>query len=149
MKELIASILFFLTFVNFYSTAESPNWNLNIDSAKIEAVESDKLILIYFAGSDWCKPCIQLRRDVFETDSFRALSEDHFVLVYADFPRLKKNKPGKEQIAHNEMLAEQYNSQGVFPFVVILNPDGQAIKSIEYTPDDNDYFMKQLESLIN
>jgi thiol-disulfide isomerase/thioredoxin len=35
-----------------------------------EVNKETKSILVYFTGSDWCKPCIALKKDFFETSAF-------------------------------------------------------------------------------
>ena len=50
------------------------------------------------------------------------------MLVNADFPRKAKNKLSKVQQALNDKLAEQYNSNGAFPYTILLDPDGNKLK---------------------
>ena len=42
-------------------------------------------------------------------------------MLKADFPRKKKNLLPKPQQKNNNKLAEKYNSNGHFPFVVVLD----------------------------
>lgn len=105
------------------ASTPSPNWMTDYDQAVAKAQQADKAILMVFSGSDWCRPCIQLEQEVFETDTFKALSNAHFVLLKVDFPRAKKNRLSKEQTAQNAQLAEKYNPQGAFPLSVILSND--------------------------
>ena len=44
-------------------------------------------------------------------------------MLEADFPKRKKNALPAEQALINARLAETYNKNGVFPFVVILNSE--------------------------
>ena len=50
----------------------SATWKTNFNEAKIEASKNNKFILVNFSGSDWCSPCIQLRKNIFESESFSA-----------------------------------------------------------------------------
>lgn len=106
----------------------APEWGINIDKAKTEATASQKYIVLNFSGSDWCGPCIKLKKDIFESQDFIDYASKKLVLVRADFPRLKKNRLSKEQTAHNESLAEQYNKEGKFPMTVLLDASGKVIK---------------------
>lgn len=90
--------------------------------------------MLNFSRSDWCEPCIKLKRDIFESIEFGQFSATHLVLVRADFPRLAKNKLDARQEAHNEALAEKYNKQGKFSFTVLLAPDGHVLKEWEGYP---------------
>ncbi|MEO6330230.1 MAG: thioredoxin family protein [Ginsengibacter sp.] len=105
----------FLAFALFLTTIDPPSWITDMEYAKQLAKKEQKLILLNFSGSDWCVPCIRLRKEVFNTDAFANYAADHLVLVNADFPRQKKNQPAKEQQKINDALAERYNPQGSFP----------------------------------
>ncbi|ADB37920.1 thioredoxin family protein [Spirosoma linguale] len=112
----------------------APNWILNFDQAKTEATQSHKLILLNFSGSDWCGPCIKLKKTIFESAEFGQYADEHLVLVRADFPRLSKNQLDARQTAHNESLAEKYNKQGKFPFTVLLDASGKVLKEWDGYP---------------
>ncbi len=53
-------------------------------------------------------------------------------MMKADFPRRRQNRLSKEQTARNEALAEKYNRQGYFPYVVVFSPDGQVAGSMGF-----------------
>lgn len=108
--------------------AASLNWGLNMEKALEKAKEEDKLVFLYFSGSDWCGPCIMLEKNVLETDIFREFADKELVLVRADFPRKKKNQLKIEQQRYNLDLAAQYNAYGRFPYMLLLNKDGKPIR---------------------
>lgn len=110
------------------------NWLTNFDQAKSEALQEKKFILLNFSGSDWCAPCIRLKSEIFSTDAFLDFAEQNLVLANADFPRLKKNQLDKNQVRHNEELAEKYNPEGKFPLTLLLNSSGKLIKQWEGMP---------------
>lgn len=122
-------------------------WLTDFEQAKREAKESSKLIVLNFSGSDWCAPCIQMKREVFEKPAFEAYAAENLVLVRADFPRLKKNQLDPEQKARNEKLADQYNPKGKFPLVILLDADGKLIHEWDgFTGVTAEEFVKQLEA---
>lgn len=112
----------------------APNWELNFEQAKAEATQTHKFILLNFSGSDWCGPCIKLKKTIFESTEFEQFATEHLVLVRADFPRLSKNQLDARQTAHNESLAEKYNQQGKFPFTVLLDANGRVLKEWDGYP---------------
>jgi thioredoxin-related protein len=124
----------FLLFIGLFLFSD-PQWLTSFDAAKKEATEKHELILLNFSGSDWCSPCIQLRKNIFESTEFKTYSEKCLVLLNADFPRLKKNKLSKEQTAENEKLADKYNSKGRFPFTVLMTADGKVLKEWDGLPN--------------
>jgi peroxiredoxin len=56
-------------------------------------------------------------------------------MVNADFPRLKKNQLSKEQQKKNDMLADKYNSQGNFPYTILIDEQGKVVKAWEGFPN--------------
>ena len=111
-------------------------WMGDFDSAKTQAVKEHKLILINFSGSDWCGPCIRLRKEILESSTFENYATDHLVLVRADFPRQKKNQPAKDQIKRNEALADKYNAEGKFPYTLLVDENGKVLKAWDGFPDE-------------
>ena len=107
----------------------SSGWLNDFDQAKAIAKQESKPILLNFSGSDWCGPCIKMKKQVFETDQFREFADNHLVLLKADFPRLKKNQLDKKQKEHNEKLAELYNPEGKFPLTLLLSQEGKVLKT--------------------
>lgn len=123
-------------------------WQPDFDSAQKLAKEKDKYILLNFSGSDWCGPCIQLHKEVFESDEFKKLADESLVLYKADFPRNKKNQLAKEIQQSNEALADKYNPLGKFPYTVVLSADGKVIKAWDGYPNHNStHFIEQLKAV--
>jgi thioredoxin-related protein len=120
-------ILLLTTFFSF-STIE---WTTDFTKAQTEATEKGKYILLNFSGSDWCGPCMKLKKEVLDSEAFLKFAEDKLVLVRADFPRNKKNKLSPEQTKQNEALAEKYNREGKFPLTVLIDANGKVVKTWE------------------
>ena len=127
----ILSILLFSTLM-----LSSSVWLTNFNDAQKIAKEKDQLILLNFSGSDWCGPCIRLRKEIFQSDTFISYANTNLVLVNADFPRNKKNKLSKEQVKLNEALADKYNPEGKFPYTLLLNADGKILKEWDGFPKE-------------
>lgn len=127
VKLLTIVMLLMLSFQAF-----SQNWQTNFEEAKAIASKEDKIIVLVFQGSDWCAPCIKLDKEIWATEEFQDIAKDKFVMLQADFPRRKKNKLSEEQQEHNNKLAEKYNTNGYFPFVVVLDKNGEELGSLGY-----------------
>ena len=110
-------------------------WETDFEKAKEKAAKEHKFILLNFSGSDWCIPCINLKRTIFENTSFQSFADSNLVLISADFPRLKKNQLAKDLQKSNEKLADKYNPDGIFPYTLLLNAEGKLLKSWEGLPD--------------
>lgn len=128
--------------------APAAQWGNDFEKAKDQASKEQKLILLNFSGSDWCGPCIRLKKDIFASETFGQFAAARLVLVNADFPRAKKNQLPAAQQSHNDKLAEQYNAKGSFPMTLLLSADGRVIKSWEGYPNmDAEGFVSQLKQL--
>lgn len=127
----------------------SQDWETNFDLAKTKAKEFNKPIVLVFQGSDWCAPCIRLDREIWATSTFKNYAAEHYVMLKADFPKKKKNALSKEHSQANTLLAEKYNQKGIFPLVVLLDADGNALGQTSYkriTPED---YIKELNRYLN
>ncbi|MEO6669024.1 MAG: thioredoxin family protein [Ferruginibacter sp.] len=124
----------FLLF-NFFLISPANGWLTDFNQAKKIASEKNEYILLNFSGSDWCGPCMRMRKEIFESADFKNYSKDNLVLLNADFPRNKKNKLSKEQEAQNDQLAEKYNPNGKFPFTILMDAKGGLVKEWDGLPD--------------
>ena len=109
-------------------------WETNFERAKELATEKNQLILLNFSGSDWCVPCIGLRKEFLESAVFTDFASKNLILVNADFPRKKENKGTTAQVKSNEALAELYNQNGIFPLTLLVNANGKVVKSWQGKP---------------
>jgi thioredoxin-related protein len=135
-------MLFFVT----TTIVSAQNWLTNFEEAKSSVKDTSKKIVLVFQGSDWCAPCIKLDKEIWHTEVFKSYSEAHFVLLKADFPKRKKNALPKEQQEHNNKLAETYNKNGYFPYVVVLDENGEILGSTGYKKMTPSEYIKILES---
>ena len=112
-------------------------WQTDFEKAKQTAKEKHQLILLNFSGSDWCGPCIRMRKDIFDDPNFSVMADKELVMVNADFPRMKKNQLDKQLKKENEALADKYNPEGKFPFTLLLDADGRIIHQWDGFPEKN------------
>ena len=135
----------FLFLLGIFSL-HAQEWQTDYNLASQEASEKNRPIILVFQGSDWCAPCIKLDREVFQTETFQLYAKDHFVMLEANFPRKKKNALPKEQQEKNKALAEKYNPNGIFPFVVVLNSQGEVLGETGYMKTSPSQYISHLES---
>ena len=120
-----------------FITASVTKWEPDFSTAVQTAREKHRLILVNFSGSDWCGPCIRMRNEIFENETFSKMADTCILLVNADFPRNKKNQLSKPQVKQNEMLADKFNPNGSFPYTVLINAEGKLIKAWDGLPKEN------------
>lgn len=124
------------------------DWQKDFTTAQNLAKAKDLPIILVFQGSDWCAPCIKLDRDVWTTEEFKAYAKNHYVMLQADFPRRKSNALPEEQLNKNKVLAEKYNRNGVFPFVVVMNAKGKVLGETSYKKLSPKEYINELNAFL-
>ena len=147
-------LILFLTFSQLDSFAQAGDseeiieWYSDYEAAKDVAEVTGKHLLVYFSGSDWCKPCIQLNKNILETETFSSYAKGNFVPVKLDFPKMRKNRQSKKKVIHNEHLAERYNPNGVFPLLVFLDQNEEMIGFTGYTDVSPNAYITIIDKII-
>ena len=135
------TLLFFLT--TFMSAQE---WQTDLSKSLELAKNDNKKIVLVFQGSDWCAPCIKLDKEIWSSEVFISYAKENYVLLKADFPRRRKNQLSKEQQEKNNKLYEKYDTQGYFPFVVVLDKDSNVLGTTGYKKVSPKEYIKILNS---
>ena len=94
-------------------------WSTDLEKAFKDAKTQDKAVLVEFTGSDWCPPCIAMRKNVFSKKEFVDGASKNYILVELDFPN--GDKAVREK---NEPYAKKYKIEG-FPTVILFNSEGK------------------------
>jgi thioredoxin-related protein len=128
------------------TSIQAQNWQTDIDQAKVLAAKENRKIVLVFQGSDWCAPCIKLEREIWSTEEFNDYAKDHFIMLQADFPRKKNNQLSVDLQEHNNKLAERYNKNGYFPFVLVLDKEGRVLGETGYKKMSPSEYIKLLKS---
>ncbi|MFP9116027.1 thioredoxin family protein [Flavobacterium sp. RHBU_3] len=131
-----------------YAVGFSQEWHTTLDAAKKEAAATNKKILLVFSGPGWCANCMRLDELLWASDTFKAEAEKKWVLLRADFPQ-KKGMPEPFNVnAENVILAEKYNRDGFFPFVVLLDKNGAKLDKQGYEDlDTAEEYVSMLEKM--
>jgi uncharacterized protein YyaL (SSP411 family) len=129
-------------------TSPALTWNNSLPAALEQAKASHKPVLAVFSGSDWCKPCMMLKQEVFDQPEFTSYAQDKLVLARFDFPRNKKNALSKDQTKLCEEAAAQLNKDGAFPAVVLLSPEGKVLARTGYRPGGATAYDAYLDQLL-
>ena len=122
LRLVFATFIFALTAAAIVGADAS--WLTDYKQAQEQAKASNKLMLLEFTGSDWCPPCMRLKKDVLSTPEFQDYAGKNFVLVELDFPRGKEQP--RELAAQNQELASRFGIE-VFPSVIILDGNGKKV----------------------
>lgn len=131
-----------------FTTVNAQEWQTDFARAKEIASKENRPIILVFQGSDWCAPCIKLDREVWGTEAFKTYAKKHYVMLQADFPRKSKNALSEEQTKANAKLAEKYNKNGIFPFVIVLNNKGEVLGETSYKKTTPENYIKELNTFV-
>ena len=144
-KYALITILFVLIINTARLSAQE--WRTDWDTAKVEAEQANKKLILVFSGSDWCIPCIKLEKEIWENSSFIQYAQKHYVLFRADFPKRKKNKLPETIQQLNDRLASEYNPKGYFPLVVVLDTQGKVKGQLGYEKLTPEAYIALIEQL--
>jgi len=106
---------------NYFANENSLKFESNIEKAFENAKAEGKYVLVYFSGSDWCRPCMQLHLEVFESEQFLDFAKLNLLIVRLDFPSKDENKLSEEQFEYNNKMAQTLNKKGVFPYLILYD----------------------------
>lgn len=123
-----------------------PYWFSDGSKALEYSKEHEVPLLVVFAGSDWCVPCIKFKKTILRDSLFDNYAFHNVALLYLDFPIKKKNKLLKEQQVHNDKWAERYNKRGSFPHVVLLSDKEEKIADLKFHNQSPQQFINELEA---
>jgi len=124
------TILVLLAFGNL----QAQIWQDSYPRALELAREGERSLMLVFSGSDWCAPCIHMKRKILDSPEFMAYAAENFVLYNADFPKKKQNQLTEELTSMNRSLAEKYNPKGFFPLIVVLDKKGAVLGETGFYP---------------
>jgi thiol:disulfide interchange protein len=123
--------------------APNDGWTTDFEKAFERAKAEKKSVLVEFTGSDWCPPCIAMRKNVFTKNEFINAASKKYVLVELDFPN--GDLAVKEK---NQPYADKYNIEG-FPTVILFTAEGKEFTRFfasEYP--STDLFIKHLDEAL-
>lgn len=107
-------LLFVLVFGSMTTQAQELTWETNINKAIEVSNKTNKPLLLFFTGSDWCGWCIRLQKEVLKTPEFTKWANENVVLVELDYPR--RTPQTAEIKKQNAELQQAFGIQG-FPTI--------------------------------
>jgi len=113
-------------------------WHTNYEEATATAQLLRRPVLVNFTGSDWCRWCVELDKNVFQTKEFKTWAQENVVLLELDYPREKESLT-KELQEQNIKLARKYKIRG-FPTIAYLDPfNGKVLHQHHYIHKVEDF----------
>lgn len=103
--------------------------NKSIDELLGLAQNQNKNIVLYFTGSDWCKPCLDLDEKILQTPEFSNFITKKVIFQKVDYRRVNFSETDKNYF---EKLAKLFNPQKSFPKFIIVSKKRKILKIIGY-----------------
>ena len=104
-------------------------WLTDLPNALVRAKAEGKSVLLFFHGSDWCPPCVEMQNQVFASPEFVEYARRALILVDVDFPQ--KSAQSEELKQTNLALKARFNlsrdSTEGFPTIVLLDDAGETV----------------------
>lgn len=104
------------------ATAADLEWMQNLDAAARKARAENKLLLVEFTGSDWCRFCVLQKKKVLQSPLFTEWAQKHFIAVAVDVPHDVSRVGGERQKRINSRHCEEFNVKS-FPTLKVMTPD--------------------------
>lgn len=124
------------------------DWNTSYADAVSKANAEDKILMLWFTGSDWCKFCTKLEDEVFHTVKFNEWYADRFVPVMLDYPKQTTLPPALAE--QNASLKSKYsNLVNSYPTVLFVNTDGKVLGKLGYQEGGPENWTRQAENIVN
>ena len=92
------------------------------------ARDTNRPLLVFFTGSDWCGWCKKLRKDVLDTPAFKAFAAKNLVMLYVDSPSRIKLPANLQR--QNQGLAMMLRHTGGVPNTKLYDFKGKKIGEI-------------------
>ena len=124
MKNAFLLLFIVLFSANLSAQKEQLTWYTDLNEASKISAKTNKPLMLFFTGSDWCGWCVRLQKEVFLTKEFTKWANESVILLDVDFPK-DKSKQSSELQNQNNLLARQYEVRG-YPTVHFVIVSGSA-----------------------
>ena len=138
-------MIFLAAALSLAAPAHALVWQTNYPAAAAEAKASERPLLMFFGGSDWCSWTKKLDGEVFIQPAFLAFAESNLVCVSIDFPRQTPQDTATKK--QNKDLAAKYRVKG-YPAVLLLEPDGRIIGQTGYKDGGPEMYVRHLQDIL-
>jgi thioredoxin-related protein len=109
---------------------------VNLAAEVANAKRENKLLLLEFASSDSCPPCVLLQQKVFSAPEFTAFARSNLDFVRLDFPLKVDLRP--DTTATNQLLVQQFDAVA-FPTFIALDRSGKPFWTMLGVTNDSLY----------
>ncbi len=119
MKNLLVVIAIIVWFSASAQEKSELDWNTNLVEAVDKSIATEKPLLLFFTGSDWCGWCKRLQAEAFFKPEFQKWAKENVVLMELDYPR--RTAQSEELKAQNMNILRMFGVRG-YPTIWFVNP---------------------------
>ena len=120
----LAAVLAFATCAVLSASALT-GFDPDYDAARERAKANGRHMMLFFTGSDWCKWCKRLEKEVFVKTEFLSSATNEFELVVLDFPKDRTKQTDAQCKRYNE-LARKFRVKS-FPTVKVIDAGDESV----------------------
>ena len=130
--------------------AAQVEWMQDLEKASALAKAQNKLLLVEFTGSDWCRACLIQKKRVLSQIEFEEWVQKHCIAVEVDVPHDVKRVGGHAQKQKNEKICEAYDIKN-FPSLLLKLSISSSTAFATFIPSDentSDKFTNIVDSYV-
>ncbi len=133
MKKVL--MVLWAVFISLALSAGGYDAFLRNESEALKKAEAEnKVVFALFTGSNWCRSCIVLEKNVLDNEEFVKVLDKDFVLLLFDFPN--NQKLTEAEVKQNEQLLKKYEIEK-YPTIVLIAPDGKILQKMQGIHNQN------------
>ncbi len=133
-------------FARDFPSSSGIDWMTDYKEAVKASEESNKPMLLFFTGSDWCVWCQKLESESLDTPEFIKTVGDKLIFVKLDFPSRGQQSP--EVVKQNDELRSRFAIRG-YPTLILVSPKEQQIGITGYRPGGGKAYADHLLKMMN
>lgn len=146
MKNLFFCFFACTLFFSSHLLSAQIQWQTNYQQALEQAKSSNKPVLLFFTGSDWCTWCHRLEDEVLKTPAFANALGDKMIFVTLDYP--KRATADAQLKAQNQALQQKYSIQG-YPTVIVIDGNEKVLTRTGYEAGGAENYVNSLKNKVS
>ena len=128
--------------------ASAQDWQPDYALALTKAEATKKPLIVVFAGTDWCAPCIKLDREVWQSETFQGICQGSLRAVSRRFSQKKIEPTFARTHPLEQFIGRAFNPQGHFPLVLVIDSKEQVLGSTGYRKLPPEQYISLLNSFL-
>lgn len=141
-------LLLIILLIAFLLKQKQNYWCTDLVVAKNYATLHDQDILLVFAGSNWCRPCIEFKRRMLDKVNFWNNQPNGVVILYLEYPTSSFENFSRSVGNDYARLQQTFNPGNIFPNVVLLDVNEQILVSPNCSKYSVETFAAELSPLL-